>query len=71
MYTIKQPKEIIFGKNSCEEYTFPDNSLVITSNGAIKRGWIEYLGIKNYFLDGYEEKLIELRNRIEKVLINQ
>ena len=50
MYTIKQPKEIIFGKNSCKEYTFPDNSLVITSNGAIKRGWIEYLGIKNYFL---------------------
>ena len=29
------------------------------------------MGIKNYFLDGYEEKLIELRNRIEKVLINQ
>lgn len=29
------------------------------------------MGIKNYFLDGYEEKLIELRNRIEKILINQ
>ena len=29
------------------------------------------MGIKNYFLDGYEEKLIELRNRIEKTLINK
>ena len=29
------------------------------------------MGIKNYFLDVYEEKLIELRNRIEKILINQ
>ncbi len=29
------------------------------------------MGIKNYFLNGYEEKLIELRNRIEKILINQ
>ena len=29
------------------------------------------MGIKNYFLDGYEEKLIGLRNRIEKILINQ
>lgn len=29
------------------------------------------MGIKNYFLDGYVEKLIELRNRIEITLINQ
>ena len=50
MYTIKQPKKIIFGKNSCADYIFPENSLVITSNGSIKRGWIEYLGIKNYHM---------------------
>jgi len=50
MYTIKQPKKIIFGKNSCEEYIFPENSLIITSNGSMKRGWIDYLGIKNFYI---------------------
>jgi hypothetical protein len=29
------------------------------------------MGIKNYFLDGYVEKLIALRNKIEITLINQ
>jgi len=72
MYTIKQPKKIIFGKNSCKEYIFPDNSLVITSNGAIKRGWIDYLGIKNYniFDNVKPNPSIETTNEIIKEFQN-
>tara|TARA_B100000029_G_scaffold508212_1_gene594565 strand:+ start:2544 stop:3479 length:936 start_codon:yes stop_codon:yes gene_type:complete len=43
MYTIKQPKEILFGKNSASEYNYPKKSLLITSSGAKKRNWISYL----------------------------
>ena len=48
MYTIKQPKKILFGLNSCVDFKFPENTLLITSKGAKKRGWIEYLNLKNY-----------------------
>jgi len=48
MYTIKQPNTIIFGINSAKEYSFPDNCLIITSSGSKKRGWIDYLELKNY-----------------------
>ena len=34
--------------NSCKKFTFPKNSLVITSSGAKSRGWLDYLNIKNY-----------------------
>ena len=50
MYTIRQPKEIIFGMNSCQNFDFPDNSLVITSSGAKSRGWLDYIKIKNFEL---------------------
>ena len=72
MYTIKQPKKIKFGKNSCKEYIFQDNSLIITSNGAIKRGWIDYLGIKNYnIFDNVEPNpSIETTNEIIKEFQN-
>jgi len=50
LYTIKQPKEIIFGKNSCQYYNFPENALLITSAGAKSRGWLDYLNIKNFEL---------------------
>ena len=50
MFTIKQPPKIIFGKNSASEFSFPSDCLVITSKGAISRGWIEYLNLKNYLL---------------------
>ena len=36
MFSIKQPKEIVFGKNSAHIYKYPKNSLVITSPGAKK-----------------------------------
>lgn len=48
MHTIRQPNQIIFGKNSCQEFTFPSKSLVITSPGAKSRGWLDYLKIQNY-----------------------
>ena len=46
MFSIKQPKEIVFGKNSAHMYKYPENSLIITSPGAKKRNWIEYLQLK-------------------------
>ena len=48
MHTIRQPNQIIFGKNSCKEFIFPSKSLVITSPGAKSRGWLDYLKIQNY-----------------------
>ncbi len=50
MYTIRQPKKIIFGMNSSQNFDFPKNSLVITTSGAKSRGWIDYLKIKNFTL---------------------
>ena len=50
MFSIKQSKEIIFGKNSAHVYKYPENSLVITSHGAKKRNWIEYLQLKNHYI---------------------
>lgn len=50
MYTIKQPSKIIFGKNSVKEHSFPPKCLIITSNGAKSRGWLDYLNIKDGFL---------------------
>lgn len=48
MYIIKQPSKIIFGNQSASKYVFPENCLLITSKGAKQRGWIKYLGLKNY-----------------------
>tara|TARA_Y100000996_G_scaffold411235_1_gene395011 strand:+ start:8281 stop:9237 length:957 start_codon:yes stop_codon:yes gene_type:complete len=50
MFEIKQPSKIIIGKNSCAEFDFDENCLVITSKGAKERGWLDYLGIKNFLL---------------------
>ena len=46
MWKIVQPPSIYFG-TACD-YHYPSNSLIITSKGAISRGWIEYLKIKNF-----------------------
>jgi len=55
MYTIKQPSKIIFGKNSVNEYKFPENCLIITSKGAKNRGWIDSLNIsKSQIFDEVE-----------------
>ena len=50
MFQIKQPSRIIIGKNSAEAFPFDENSLIITSKGAKKRDWLDYLSIKNYQL---------------------
>ena len=50
MWTIKQPPQIIFGKNSVKEFSFPDKCLVITSKGARSRGWLEYAGLNNHIV---------------------
>ena len=47
MYIIKQPPEIIFGENCACDFSFHQNSLIITSKGARSRGFIDYLGIQN------------------------
>ena len=48
MWKIIQPPSIHFDTGAAREYNYPPNSLVITSKGAISRGWIDYMKIKNY-----------------------
>ena len=50
MWTIKQPPKIIFGKNSVQEFSFPEKCLVITSKGARSRGWLEHTGLSNQII---------------------
>ena len=45
-----QPPSIHFGTGVTRDYHYPSNSLIITSKGAISRGWIDYLKIKNFSL---------------------
>ena len=69
------PKVILLEKYDTEKKTYYNALSKAVNNDEILKAlmYTKYrkMGIKNYFLDGYEEKLIELRNRIEKVLINQ
>ncbi len=50
MNVIKQPNFIIFGKNSINEFNFPADCLIVTSKGAKKRGWLDFLKLKNYYI---------------------
>ena len=50
MFKITQPPLIIFGRHSVMGYPFPQNCLVITSKGAISRGWLEYLKLNDYHI---------------------
>lgn len=50
MFKVTQPPVIIFGKNSVRDYSFPQNCLIITSKGAIPRGWLEYLKLNDYHI---------------------
>jgi len=47
MYTIKQPNQIFFGYNSVQKFQFPKNCLLITSKGAKKRNWLDYINLEN------------------------
>jgi len=55
MFTIKQPSEIIFGKNSACEYDFPKKSLLITSSGAEKRDWFSNLNLDTNLIFNHVE----------------
>ena len=48
MWKIIQPPSIYFDTGAAREYRYPPNSLIITSKGAISRGWIDYIKIKNF-----------------------
>ena len=48
MWKIMQPPSIHFGTEAARDYHYPSSSLIITSKGAISRGQIEYLKIKNF-----------------------
>ena len=48
MWKIIQPPSIHFDTGVVHEYDYPPNSLIITSKGAISRGWIDYMKIKNF-----------------------
>ena len=50
MFKIIQPSSIILGKHSARDYSFPENCLIITSKGAISRGWLEYLKLNDYHI---------------------
>ena len=66
------PKVILLEKYDTEKKTYYNALSKAVNNDEILKAlmYTKYrkMGIKNYFLDGYEEKLIELRNRIEKIL---
>ena len=69
------PKVILLENYDTEKKTYYNVLSKAINNDEILKALMytkfRKMGIKNYFLDGYEEKLIELRNRIEKILINQ
>ena len=48
MKTIQQPNKIIFGRGSASEYRSQKKCLIITSKGAISRGWLEYVDLQNF-----------------------
>jgi len=66
VFTIKQPSTIIFGENAIRDFSFPNSSLIITSKGAKKRGWINYINIPNsYIFDQIEQNpSIEITEKI-------
>lgn len=67
MYTIKQPSKIIFGYHSANDFSYPDNSLIITSQGAKRRDWINYLNIDySHFFDQVEPN--PSMETVEKIL---
>lgn len=50
MFTIKQPSTIIFGFNSARAYEYPTDCLIVTSRGAKRRGWLDYLSLRDSFI---------------------
>ena len=69
------PKVILLETYDTEKKTYYNLLSKAVNNDEILKAlmYTKYrkMGIKNYFLDGYVEKLIALRNKIEITLINQ
>lgn len=53
--------------NSCQKFSFPSNSLVITSQGAKSRGWLDYLKIENFDIYDSVETNPSI-NTVDKIL---
>ena len=68
MYTIRQPPKIIFGENSAQNFSFPKNTLLITSKGAKSRGWLDYLNIKDFEIFDSVEPNPSMET-VEKILV--
>ncbi len=68
------PKVILLETYDTDKKTYYNLLSKAVNNDEILKALIyskyRKMGIKNYFLDGYVEKLMELRNIIEKTLIN-
>lgn len=73
MFEIKQPPQIIFGKNSSHDFHYPENPLLITSKGAKSRGNIDHLNLKNalIFNDVEPNPSLDTAKRIIKKYENE
>ena len=69
MNIIKQPNNIKFGKNAAQDFNYPEKSLVITSKGAISRGWLNYTNLENRMYFNNVEPNPSL-NTAEKIISN-
>jgi succinate semialdehyde reductase len=51
VWKILIPKKIAYGENAAREFEYPEKSLIITTTESkIYEKWIDYMGIKNYFI---------------------
>ncbi len=69
MSVIKQPNCIKFGTDAAKDFKYPNKSLVITSKGAISRGWLNYVNLENQmFFDDVEPN--PSSNTAKKIISN-
>jgi succinate semialdehyde reductase len=48
-WKVMMPKKIVFGENAAKEFSYPKNSLVITTTAPdIYNKWLDHMGIKDY-----------------------
>jgi succinate semialdehyde reductase len=51
VWKILIPRKIAYGENAAREFEYPEKSLIITTTESkIYEKWIDYMGIKNYFI---------------------
>ena len=73
MNIIKQPNHIKFGLGVAKDFSFPKNSLVITSKGAISRGWLNYTNLESqaYFDNVEPNPSLDTAQNIISIFENQ